>query len=69
MDQGLISQLSFPDERTSPVAHPSWAWRGWTEKQVDAIFHGKYVNAAVGYQALFKCFKNKSNINFIFWGK
>lgn len=41
MDQALISQLSLPDERTGPAAHPSWAWCGRTEKQVDTLFSGK----------------------------
>lgn len=37
MDQGLISQLSLPDEHTGPAAHRSSAWRGWTEKQVETL--------------------------------
>lgn len=38
MDQALISQLSVPDEHNGPASHPSWAWRGRTEKQVDNLF-------------------------------
>lgn len=41
MDQALISQLSLPDEHIGPADHPSSAWCGRTEKQVDNLFPSK----------------------------